>query len=203
MPPSGSPPPFPGDPFSAFQRGSIEAERLRNAWLSYIVPMPTGMTLMTAELLAALGWTPDDIARVGQWSRRGIEGAWAGRLIGQPSETLAARLIRWVQSCLAPEKCSRQETLDWLVLIALADSFEAARAVEDAWGGSPTIPGAPGADVLALRRAVPAGEAPLAFAAGLDADEAAARIAQGAWNPGTLRMMAGLRGYRLPPVIAG
>lgn len=116
-----------------------------------------------------------------------------------PTRALAALLLHDLLGFIAAAPDTPpQDAVHWLEIVAGAPDMATARAIEDLLDTFPTYqrrrtePPA-----VAWNRALTGALAPLAFAAGLTLDEAAAMHTAGRLDEPGLRTLAGLRGYRL------
>ena len=146
----------------------------------------------------AAGWTVDDAHTVATLAATAVaDRSFLGRRYRSDAPGLAKRLgdvvVAWYVHCgLSPD-----EVLAWLSVLVAAPTAEHARALEDiVEGGRASRRAAGSAAPETVRwRELPVGLGPLAWAAGLDAEEARS----GSYDDPELRVLAALGGFALDP----
>ncbi len=153
-----------------------------------------------ARAWVAAGWRAADAETIAAMSAAAVAaGSSHGRRYRAEPAGLTKRLgevvVAWHIHC----RLSRPEVLGWLAVLAAAPSDADARALEDLVEGSRSFRQqagpARGTAEITRWRALPVELGPLAWAAGLSAEEAARDP-----DPAELRLLAGLRGFRVADV---
>lgn len=130
-----------------------------------------------------------------QAANRAARARREGRVVRSPETEMrvARELLLGVWTQILKEGLTVGEAMGWLTVYACAGTDARRAAVDalfDGWAAAAPVVGWRPVGALA----------PLAFVAGLSLAEARERAAAETWTAPGLLMMAGLRGFRLPPL---